>query len=589
MKKIVMLSCLVGIVASCTTDENLLVKEESASENLLGQTIVLKERDPKYPLEFPERKTRGLVTPYVVSSEADYLGCSYKLDVFPLGTAENVGCQIIDMEKLKEEEPFYVTEKNLGIQTADYFSYANLDRYGHKSKDVDKVTSGFELNLGLFSIGHKKTITNIYSESVENETNRVYGELNVDVLAKNYTLTVSSNLANKIKLYYQNPSFRDELYSITPSEFIELYGPLVLTDFYTGGRVSAIYSGMYNASASMENIEEDVDRNISASFGNKKDSTGTSGSVSFGIGAGYSSETSMSSNITDFTMSVKAIGGKLSLPAFTMPKELSQVSIDLSSWMSSMDESTYRMMDIKDGGLRPVADFILEDNLRRRYYTYLKEGEYIAEWPTLTNSFVEPYIAIVPFPLNVTENILLYTFLVTKGNDFILLDVKSNVTPDMKEKYVQSIIDEQSKQYGLKIVRMEPSVEQFVLTILMGCFPAYFDEHHFSKFIDEESNTMYLLYDGKDMLVDKEQKEMDFLAMLLRASVIYNETTSTEYYYDVDENGVHHSVPDKGKYGFTLYNYKRTLNLYGMTDFVEKLPTVEIDKEELLDYTLFAL
>ena len=100
---------------------------------------------------------------------------------------------------------------------------------------------------------------------------------------------------------------------------------------------------------------------------------------------------------------------------------------------------------------------------------------------------------------------------------------------------------------------------------------------------------MYLLYDGKDMLVDKEQKEMDFLAMLLRASVIYNETTSTEYYYEVDENGVHHSVPDKGKYGFTLYNYKRTLNLYGMTDFVEKLPTVEIDKEELLDYTLFAL
>ena len=114
MKKIVMLSCLVGIVASCTTDENLLVKEESASENLLGQTIVLKERDPKYPLEFPERKTRGLVTPYVVSSEADYLGCSYKLDVFPLGTAENVGCQIIDMEKLKEA--FAAVNANITVE-----------------------------------------------------------------------------------------------------------------------------------------------------------------------------------------------------------------------------------------------------------------------------------------------------------------------------------------------------------------------------------------------------------------------------------------------------------------------------------------
>ena len=586
MKKIVMLSCLVGIVASCTTDENLLVKEESASENLLGQTIVLKERDPKYPLEFPERKTRGLVTPYVVSSEADYLGCSYKLDVFPLGTAENVGCQIIDMEKLKEEEPFYVTEKNLGIQTADYFSYANLDRYGHKSKDVDKVTSGFELNLGLFSIGHKKTITNIYSESVENETNRVYGELNVDVLAKNYTLTVSSNLANKIKLYYQNPSFRDELYSITPSEFIELYGPLVLTDFYTGGRVSAIYSGMYNASASVENIEEDVDRNISASFGNKKDSTGTSGSVSFGIGAGYSSETSMSSNITDFTMSVKAIGGKLSLPAFTMPKELSLVSIDLSSWMSSMDESTYRMMDIKDGGLRPVADFILEDNLRRRYYTYLKSS---SSWEWFSQSdFIEPYIGIVLFPTATDEGNIFYVMLVTKNNDFILLDLISNVPQEKIDEYMQSIVEEQSKRYGLKVVNLESSGVN-LNQMLTAYFPAHFRIEHASKYIDEENDTMYILYDGEHEFVDETCSLTDAISTMTSMFDVYFDDFSTTYYYETDENGAHHSLSDKKKYGFTLYNYKRTLNLYGMTDFVEKLPTVEIDKEELLDYTLFAL
>ena len=587
MKKIVMLSCLVGIVASCTTDENLLVKEESASENLLGQTIVLKERDPKYPLEFPERKTRGLVTPYVVSSEADYLGCSYKLDVFPLGTAENVGCQIIDMEKLKEEEPFYVTEKNLGIQTADYFSYANLDRYGHKSKDVDKVTSGFELNLGLFSIGHKKTITNIYSESVENETNRVYGELNVDVLAKNYTLTVSSNLANKIKLYYQNPSFRDELYSITPREFINLYGPLVLTDFYTGGRVSAIYSGMYNASASVENIEEDVDRNISASFGNKKDSTGTSGSVSFGIGAGYSSETSMSSNITNFTMSVKAIGGKLSLPAFTMPKELSQVSIDLSSWMSSMDESTYRMMDIKDGGLRPVADFILEDNLRRHFYTYLKENILLGRLDSETVEPIEPYLNIVPVSVP-NDEVELYMFLVTKNSDYILLKSISKIPSELQEEYVQQMVDKYSKEFGLKIVCSSESAETTIYAAIMH-YPIYFDENCLSKYVDEDNDTMYLLYDGKDVIVDENLKEESFLTNLLMQTYIYSENISKVHYYKIDENGVHHSIPDKGKYGFTLYNYKRTLNLYGMTDFVEKLPTVEIDKEELLDYTLFAL
>ena len=429
---------------------------------------------------------------------------------------------------------------------------------------------------------------------MENETNRVYGELNVDVLAKNYTLTVSSNLANKIKLYYQNPSFRDELYSITPSEFIELYGPLVLTDFYTGGRVSAIYSGMYNASASMENIEEDVDRNISASFGNKKDSTGTSGSVSFGIGAGYSSETSMSSNITNFTMSVKAIGGKLSLPAFTMPKELSQVSIDLSSWMSSMDESTYRMMDIKDGGLRPVADFILEDNLKRRLNTFGGNLNIYED-----NETHEPFILILRVPLedalSTTLQTEIYTFLVTKNNDYILLGLSSNILVEKLDKYTQQIVEKVSQKYGLKIVASPLIMENNPLVgglIIMTplYYPAYFDDDLFVKYIDKENNTMYLLYDGVNSIVDESLKETDSMStLLMRMTALHPTTSSAEYYYEVDENGVHHSIPNKGKYGFTLYNYKRTLNLYGMTDFVEKLPTVEIDKEELLDYTLFAL
>lgn len=117
---------------------------------------VLKERDSKYPLIFPERKTatRGLLTTEV----KDYLGCSYRLDKFPLGTAINVGSPIIDINKIRKEEGFYVQDHNVGIQEMEPFSYSTFDRYTLKSKDTEKVTTGFNINVKLFSFGNKKLL-----------------------------------------------------------------------------------------------------------------------------------------------------------------------------------------------------------------------------------------------------------------------------------------------------------------------------------------------------------------------------------------------------------------------------------------------
>lgn len=73
-----------------------------------------------------------------------------------------------------------------------------------------------------------------------------------------------------IKLGYLNPSFRNELYSITMAEFVKEYGALVLKDFYTGGRVSAIYSGIYSSSDLVETKEKNIENDINASYGPKK-------------------------------------------------------------------------------------------------------------------------------------------------------------------------------------------------------------------------------------------------------------------------------------------------------------------------------
>ncbi|MBB4624311.1 MAC/perforin domain-containing protein [Parabacteroides faecis] len=577
MKRTVIFFILSALIFSCTmedeADNDLSLKSESVNA---CKTVVLKERDPKFPLEFPLRnKTKNSTTSFAMSSNEDFLGCTYKLQYFPLGTAQNVGVPIVNIKKLKEEyEDFYVKERNIGIQKSDVFSYASFERYSHKSKDSEKVTHGVNLNFKLFSIGNKGTIENIYGKDVANETNRVYGEFNAEVLGKRYILETSTNALNMIKLGYLNPSFRSELYSITMAEFVREYGTLVLRDFYTGGRVSAIYSGIYTSNDLVETKEKNIDNDINASYGPKKD---VSGSGNLGIGLHYYDETKMSKKITNMTLSVKAVGGNLSFSSFSSPQGLTQVNIDLSSWMSSMaSPDSYRMIDIESEGLMPISNFVLEKNIVQHINDYLY-GQSIGQ----PMEVQEPYIEVLR--RNIQGITMLITSLVTKNDDRVLIDLK-NITPvseSKKQEYIRQIANEKSKVYGLKIINTTISNDTLPIPP-KNCFQlGFYKEELFSKFIDKENNTIYLLYNGTKT---KESNEL-----IIKRDFIKEMFSNARQSSDIDENGVSISLPKAVKCGLSIYNYDRTLNLYGLKDFVNKLPTINIDKGDLLNYELISL
>lgn len=575
MKSTIIFFILSVMVYSCTIEE--LPNKDFVSKFISVtdcKTVVLKERDPKFPLEFPIRnKTKSSDVPFAASSNEDFLGSTYKLQFFPLGTAQNVGIPIVDIKKLKEDfGNFYVKDRDLGIQTSKVFSYADFNRYSHKSKDTEKITHGVTLDLKLFSIGNKGTIENIYGKDIANERNRVYGEFNAEVLGKNYLLETSSNALNMIKLGYLNPAFRDELYSITMAEFVKEYGALVLKDFYTGGRVTAIYSGIYTSNDLTETKEKNIENDINASYGPKKDG---SGSGSLGIGLHYFDETKMSKKMTNFTLSVKAIGGNLAFPTFSSPQSLTQVNIDLSSWMSSMASSnSYRMIDIESEGLMPLSRFVLEKNIEMHIRDYLNG------WSLGAMSVQEPYVEVIR--RDIQGITMLITSLVTKNHDRVLIDLK-NITPvseSKKQEYIKQIADEKSKVYGLKIVNVSISNDTQPIPP-ENCFQlGFYKEELFSKYIDQQNNTMYLLYDGTKTKSDNQ--------MIIESDYI-KEMYSTRQSSDIDENGVSISLPKAVKCGLSIYNYDRSLNLYGLKDFVNKLPTVNINREDLLKYELVSL
>lgn len=87
------------------------------------------------------------------------------------------------------------------------FSYSTFDRYTLKSKDTEKVTTGFNINVKLFSFGNKKTVDEVFTKDVVNESKRVYGQLDIAMLGVRHKLPISLDLIKKIMLNYLNEIF----------------------------------------------------------------------------------------------------------------------------------------------------------------------------------------------------------------------------------------------------------------------------------------------------------------------------------------------------------------------------------------------
>lgn len=568
MRKFIYLTVLCCLF-SC--NENDYLTNDEIKTTLTKETItVLQERNPNYPLEFP-LKVQTRSNSSLLSETGNYLGYSYDLEHFPLGTALNIGSPIIDMAKLKAQEgSFYVDDYAIYHQDMNTFSYSTFDRYTYKSKDTEKITTGFKVNVGLFSFGNKRTVETIYTTDIANEKQRVFGQLDATVIGHKYNIATSSNLMKKIKLKYLHKTFIEEIHSITPYEFIEIYGPLVLTSYFTGGRLSAIYSGIYTSNDATEVKEKNMDADIKASYGSANLSD-----ANIGIGSKYYREEMTSKKISNMQVSVKAIGGNLNYASFTSPQSLSNINIDLSKWMSSLTPETYGMIEIEDGGLMPLSEFVLEYNLKRHIERYLISGDFEGS----PKYFQEPYIEIL------RREIQGFTFIIpilkTKSGDGIALGEMSAFNSGTPETTINETIErlknEKAKIYGLKIVSrtyvsdIDPIIPNWTFDI--GLMDR--SENVFSKYIDEENNTLYLLYTNPNPMALNSPAFSQISTKIGNKKLVISKTNSSSFY--------------ESKIGWSFYDYKRALNLYGLTEFVNKLPEITIDREELLDYQLIAL
>lgn len=526
MKKVNLLFlCMIAFI-SCNEEQDL---DLSVNQNDAGKEIVLKERDSRYPLILSQRKTKPRNTKSIPTlSFSDYLGRSFTCSHFPLGNPEDIKIQVINTEKLMRDYPSYFWKNEIGKGEAQSFAYTGFDRYTENSSTTKKINNaGFTLNLGLFSLGAHKTMTEVFTTSKVEESKRIFGELNIQIRDASYYMQTSSNIIKKIKMDYLTEDFKEELYNLTPSEFFNNYGGFVLSSFITGGRATALYTGIYRNNESTETKEKNMNTDISASYGFKfqKDKDGNV-SAEGGIGKDYSHATTSTNKIEAMETSVKTIGGSPFFSNFSIPTSINNVDVNLSQWVSSLkDKSTHKIIDVADGGLIALTEFIMEENIKQKIKSLIENGLNKIE------SFQEPYIKMKMAWTN-GQATNWQSILVTRSNDYIIIKEKFIVGD--QRTYYDAEVNRLGKIYGLKM-KLEHqgfSNETNFKEI---------DETKMKKYIDAKHNTTYLLYTEGDK-----------------------------------------------KYAYSIH-YDYLLDTYAIRDFVNKLPMIEITLQDLFNYTIIAL
>lgn len=489
------------------------------------------------------KKLRTLSIPAPLLPEY-YLGRSYRGDANIVVDPENVSFKVIEIEQLLQDHPDYYTPLKIDAVTATSSSFASFDRYEQKTNSNKTVSGGFNVNLGLFSFGAKNKWTTIFSSSVINETNRVFGELNVEVKGNSYSLLASTNSRKTILENYLNPTFVNEVNNTTRGELIRNYGAFVLARYYTGGKATALYTGTDTKNTTSDSKEKSMDGSINASFGFKikKDADGkVSGDFGFANGSGDSSNGQ--SNTTQVNVSIKTIGGDRGLGAFTSPRKIEDININLNDWVTSLnDHSKYNLIGISEEGLNPISDFVLEENFKKSIRQYLKDPNSVLS----RTSLEQPHAWIRPTyvpgdPNGATGKAIFAMYLFTRFGEFIDItpaDIQpqSELTYDFYQSYVNRKKPYFDVNYFAGGDYFVPETSDLPVISLAGI-----KEDSMQKYYDDKTKTTYLLYAG---------------------------------------NGK--------KYALSIHD-DFVLDTYGIRNWVQNMPSTTISFSDLLTYTIVGL
>ncbi|MBD3590790.1 MAC/perforin domain-containing protein [Bacteroides sp. GM023] len=505
MKNLLSFSLIILFVMSCSNEDEISDPTSLYDQDNTTSEIILKERDPNLPRVWSKKTTPRANTRASYTDATDFLGNSYAIEngTSIIGDFSNARFPIVNMKKLLERYPSYIVVKELRTTSTEAMSYASFERLETTSSYTKTIKSGFSLNIGPFKMGRTKTITDVFKHNTDNSQQAVHGELSVEVINGMISLQTAPSALKRISADYLDELFVDALYNSSMVELMQSYGEFVLTCYYTGGRASALYYGLDKKSTDFQSKERDMDTSINASYSWDKNSV----SGDFTIGTKDGNSSTANEAFSELRVSIKTLGGAYGYNVATPPYDVKAASINLTSWLQSLNDSrTHTMIDIQDGGLYPISDFILEENFKQRYNDTHMEFQY-------QEVLEEPYIEIMKvYVRKSSSGEKLYDIvpvLSTRQGDKLIFSNPNATNQSDAELKANSIIttfteksnaikDEKSKYYKLAIKANPNKVINPIIQTTLSFPIDNVNEAEMYKFKNPNTNIWYI-YNPKSL------------------------------------------------------------------------------------------
>ena len=496
---IIILSAVIPFFIACSDNLDLPTSQMSAieAENSEGD-VVIQKRNPNLPeVVTEEGLTRNNAT---IGSSDKFLGYGYKLyngNYIP-SDFDNFTHSILNIEAIKAYDESYVDEKYPNWNDQSSYTYYNFDDYTHFSTESKTIKTGFSLNLGLFSIGKKRTTVETFRTFINETMEQTYGEMNILFAHGKFMLLNSSGSTKVYARQFLRRSFINNLYTSTISSVINSYGDLVVVGYYTGGRAFAQYMGNAASSTNVEQRTKSLDTSITASLTYEGDSL----NASFGFNGKNGNFDSTVYKKQDIFLRVKTLGGiQNEESAINTTMSLKDINIDLQSWRKSLNDSkNHTVIDLTQEGLFPMSDFVLERNFQRRFDDTSKNILL-----PVTRLYTPSIMITRVLKKTSTSGDNLYevaAVLVTRQGDQIVLsngnatdaELKQNEDNNVFLEKAKAIAEEKSKYFSSDIQisynttkRLNPMFRSPLCIVLEN-----FNENGFYKYYNETTNMEYL-------------------------------------------------------------------------------------------------
>lgn len=501
---VIILSAVIPFFIACSDNLDLPTSQMSAieAENSEGDVIIQK-RNPNLPEVVTKAPTfeEGLTRNNETTGSSDkFLGYGYKLyngNYIP-SDFDNFTHSILNIEAIKAYDESYVDEKFPNWNDQSSYTYYNFDDYTHFSTESKTIKTGFSLNLGLFSIGKKRTTVETFRTFINETMEQTYGEMNILFAHGKFMLLNSSGSTKVYARQFLRRSFINNLYTSTISSIINSYGDLVVVGYYTGGRAFAQYMGNAASSTNVEQRTKSLDTSITASLTYEGDSL----NASFGFNGKNGNFDSTVYKKQDIFLRVKTLGGiQNEESAINTTMALKDINIDLQSWRKSLNDSkNHTVIDLAQEGLFPMSDFVLERNFQRRFDDTSKNMLL-----PVTRLYTPSIMITRVLKKTSTAGDNLYevaAVLVTRQGDQIVLsngnatdaELKQNEDNNVFLEKAKAIAEEKSKYFSSDIQisynttkRLNPMFRSPLCIVLES-----FNENGFYKYYNETTNMEYL-------------------------------------------------------------------------------------------------